>query len=366
MVKRNSQKIFIIRETVTSYTTAEIVTNETKACVTESLIKLCNLFRPSTASQITIRLDPAPAHQSMFISLKSNSLLSQNNINLEIGRTLNKNKNPVIDKAIRELVRELLILNPMGGPTSPRELSQAIANLNSRYRKSGLSAHEMWTQRDQISGDQLPIDDRQIIINQYNSRMHNHPHSQKSKAFGKPPRPTAKVNIGSLVFVHTDRNKISARQRYIVTSIDGNNVKLRKFTKALFGVKEYEAKLQEIYTVPVIESCELPEKPTDSSSDEDYVQQQNSKSRLTPDVISDTYTNNIQSDSEPENDESNDHQELGETSEEEEDEQESPRRRTSRYSYDPVFVSPPGIRPASVEREKRITKKPERYGTWSS
>ena len=79
IIKRCSQKIFCIRETVTSYTLAELIPDETAESVSDSIIRLCNLLRPSTTSQITIRLDPASAHQSLFKSLSSNNNLKLNN-----------------------------------------------------------------------------------------------------------------------------------------------------------------------------------------------------------------------------------------------------------------------------------------------
>ena len=267
IIKRSSQKIMCIRETVTSYTLAELISDEKKETVATSLIKLCNLLRPSSASSITVRLDPASAHKSLFSSLQNFNVLPRNNIHLELGRTLNKNKNPVIDKGIKELIREFLILQPEGGPVSPLLLSQAIANLNSRYRGSGMSAQELWTKRDQITGTQLPIADRELIMQQYQTRVANHPKSEKCKAQGKPCRPSADVTVGSLVYVYSDKSKLHARKRYLVTSIQGNNAKIRRFTEQLIGIKEYDVKLEEIYKVPSLEDAN-PQSEEESSGDE--------------------------------------------------------------------------------------------------
>ena len=182
-----------MRETVTSYTVAEIIPDETTKSISDTIIKQCNLLRPSSASPITIRVDPHPSHQSLFNSLNSNNSLTQNNIRLELGRTLNQNKNPVTDKRIKELIRELQILQPDGGPITARILSQSVAHLNSRYRKSGMSSQELWTQRDQITGEQLPISDQHLITQQHQTRLNNHPISEKCKAKGKPPNPSADV-----------------------------------------------------------------------------------------------------------------------------------------------------------------------------
>ena len=206
-------------ETVTSYTLAELIPDETKETIANTLVKQYNLLRPSSAASVTIRVDPHPANQSLATSLQclhSNSILAKNNIKLELGRTLNKNKNCVVDKAIKELIRELLILQPEGGPVTSLILSQAVANLNTRYRQTGMSAQELWTKRDQTTGSPLPIEDREVIIQQYQARNKNHPRSQKCKSHGKPPHPTAAVTVGSLVFVYSDGSKLQARKWYIV------------------------------------------------------------------------------------------------------------------------------------------------------
>ena len=71
----------------------------------------------------------------------------------------NPNKNPVAERAIEELGLELLNLSPEGGPVSDVTLALATANTNSRIRRDGLSVREVWTQRDQLTGEQLPIDE---------------------------------------------------------------------------------------------------------------------------------------------------------------------------------------------------------------
>ena len=350
IIKRHSQKIFCIRETVTSYTLADLIPNETKETVTDILIKQCNLLRPSPASQITIRLDPASAHQALFNSLKSNPHLIRNNINLELGRTLNKNKNPVIDKGIRELIREFLILQPEGGPVSQLTLSQAVANLNCRYRDIGMSAQEMWTQRDQVSGEQLPIADRDLIIHQYSTRNKNHPYSQKAKSHGKPPYPTTKVKVGSLVFVHTDRSKLQARQRYLVTQVNDNKVKLRRFADKLLGAKEYDSNLQEIYLVPSIENQTLPSEIDDSSDDDNDLhptinpQKAETGEREETDVSDDeepeVFDNSITDSSSTDSSLETDHPE------------------------DKTLTPPANLSPAKMMREQRVRKKTDRYGDW--
>ena len=266
IIKRCRDKIFIIRENTTSYTLAEHVPSETAKEITRILIKLCNILKPSKLSPIKVRVDPASAHKSMFIQSDE---LHRNNINLELGRTKNINKNAIVDKAVKELHRELLNVQPSGGPVTPLQLSEAVANLNSRIRFSGMSAFELWTQRDQASGDQLPLNDRELIMQQYKQRLSNHASSERSKAGNKPPHPSPKVAVGSLVYIHNDRDKTEARKRYMVTEITDTGYKLRKFTASLFSKAVYDVKPSEIYVVPEYYKHPLPE-IEDSSDDEVY------------------------------------------------------------------------------------------------
>ena len=367
IIKRCGQKILTIRETVSSYTLAELIQDETAKAVSESLVRQCNILCPSSATNIKIRVDPASAHESLFKRSSKDSILAKNCITLEIGRHLNKNKNAVVDKCIKEIHRELLIINPAGGQISQSTLSEAIANLNSRYRRSGLSAHEIWTQRDQLTGEQLPINDRELILQQNKQRQANHPYSEKSKAFGKPYNPKPNLKIGSLVYLYTDRDKTKARPRYLVTKVSEDWCKLRRFTTTLLGGKEYDARLEECYQVPHIDNLILPNLEEEESSDSD---------NYTPDerdpiipTLKKTPARTL--DREIRQSDSNESSESSDNEEHDDDEQEdSPDLDNDRDSeqeelQDPNFVPPKNTTPAVMERGRRENRAaPDRYGDW--
>ena len=268
IVRRHKQKIFVMRETVTSYTTADIVKDETVKSVTDAILTACSKFRPSNASQAIIRVDPASAHKSLF---KVSDDLTRANIRLDVGRAKNVNKNPVVDKAIKELIREIQIKVPHGGPISPTTLDLAVASLNSRIRSSGLSAQELWTQRDQVSGIQLPIHDRDIIKSQNQQRRSNHSYSERCKAGGRNRLPEACLSVGDLVFVYSDGNKLSPRPRYIVVSIQEGWCKIKKMENTLFSSITYDMKLDEIYKVPGFDFVDGHCEDSDSDDDDSMV-----------------------------------------------------------------------------------------------
>ena len=248
VIKRNRQLVFVLRECVTSYTSTCIIPNEQKDTLREALIRLCIELRPLNGPIAVIRTDPAPGFQALI----NDQLLQEHRLSIEVGRIKNPNKNPVAERAVQEVEAELLRQDPNGGAITPLQLSIAVARLNSRIRKRGLSAREMFMQRDEFTNDQLPISDRDLIQAQYDQRVSNHPYSESAKApRGKLPTPSG-INVGDLVYINSDRNKSQARDRYLVTSLDGGSVwcNVRKFAGSQLRNSSYRIKLTECYRVP--------------------------------------------------------------------------------------------------------------------
>ena len=114
----------VICESVTS---ACIVDNECHATLREVLLWLCAALRPPDGLTVTFRTDPAPGFQA----LAKDTSLQQHGIVIDLGRTKNKNKNPLAEKAVQELRAEILRQDPSGDPMSPLNLALAVSHLNS-------------------------------------------------------------------------------------------------------------------------------------------------------------------------------------------------------------------------------------------
>ena len=246
VLRRNRQLIFVLRETVTSYTVASLIDNERHETLREALARLVMELHPLDGPIALVRVDPAPG----FIALKDDSLLQQLRINIEVGRVKNVNKNPVAERAVQELEEELLRQEPGGGAVNQLDLSIAIARLNARIRFSGLSSRELWTQRSQFTHEQLPISDRDIIVEQYQKRSENHPTSSLSKHKSGKSVPTPSLNVGDSVYLYTDKDKSRARDRYLVVSVDGEWCRIKKFVGNQLRATSYKVKVKECYKVP--------------------------------------------------------------------------------------------------------------------
>ena len=245
ILKRERQLILVMRETVTSYTTACIVHDEKQTTLKEALACLATELHPLDGPPAVIRVDPAPG----FMALRNDETLKSLRLWLEIGRVKNPNKNPVAEKAILELEEELLKQDSTGGPVSQLNLAIAIARLNSRIRYSGLSAREFWTQRSQFTHEQMPISDRENLIRQHTLRAQNHPSSEKSKHKSKKSATSYNIDVGDLVYLYSDKDKSRARSRYLVVSIDGEWCFIKKFSGNQLRSSSYKVKREECYLV---------------------------------------------------------------------------------------------------------------------
>ena len=250
VMKRNSQLILVVREYVTSFTMSCLLKSERKEDLRDALIQLCVGLCPLDGPNSIIRTDAAPG----FRALLRDPMLQHHKLEVELGRAKNVNKNPVGEKAIRELEDELLRQNGTGGIITPVVLATATARLNSRIRSRGFSSREMLHQRDQFVNSQLPINDQQLIMSQYKQKLSNHAYSEKAKAPKGVLRSTPTICVGDIVYLHCDRNKHKARERYIVVRTDGPWCEVKKFTGSQLRAESYKVKKSECFLLPKYES----------------------------------------------------------------------------------------------------------------
>lgn len=268
VIKRYRQVILVLRETVTSFTVSQLLANEQKNTLRDALICGCLSLKASEGPPSVIRVDPAPG----FMHLDGDLRLRELGLCVEVGRIKNKNKNPVAEHAVRELGDEILRLNPENNPISEATLAVATARLNSRIRNRGLSAREMFYQRDQFTNSQLPISDIDLIYQQHSARLHNHEHSEKSKSYNKTIPPESHIEIGDLVYLYQDRDKTKGRPRYLVIAVEGQWCNIRKFTGSQLRTSSYRVKRSECFKVsPQINSYDYIHSALETTSDDEEI-----------------------------------------------------------------------------------------------
>ena len=246
VIKRHRQLILVLRECATSFTASCLVPDEKHDTLRDALTQLIVGVHPLDGPRAVIRVDPSPGFQSMA----NNDSLNHLNVTIEVGRVKNKNKNPVAEKAVRELEEELIKQEPSGRPVSAVGLALATARLNSRLRLPGLSSRELWTQRNQFTHEQLPLSAYNFILGKHAQSSTNHAFSEKSKyPHGLVPN-TPSLHVGDIVYLISDKDKFRARDRYLVVSIDLPWCFVKKFRGSQLRATSYKVKLSECYAVP--------------------------------------------------------------------------------------------------------------------
>ena len=236
----------VLRECTTSFTASCLVHDEKHDTLRDALTQLIVGLHPLDGPRAIIRVDPSPGFQSMA----NNDSLNHLNVTIDVGRVKNKNKNPVAEKAVRELEEELIRQEPGGRPVSAVGLALATARLNSRLRLPGLSSRELWTQRNQFTHEQLPLSDYDLILGKHEQRSTNHASSEKSKnPRGLVPN-TPSLYVGDIVYLISDKDKSRASDRYIVVSIDFPCCFVKKFSGSQLRATSYKVKLSERYATP--------------------------------------------------------------------------------------------------------------------
>ena len=110
VIKRHRQLILVLRECATSFTASCLVPDEKHDTLRDALTQLIVGVHPLDGPRAVIRVDLSPGFQSMA----NNDSLNHLNVTIEVGRVKNKNKNPVAEKAVRELEEELIKQEPGG------------------------------------------------------------------------------------------------------------------------------------------------------------------------------------------------------------------------------------------------------------
>lgn len=242
VIKREGQLILLVRENVSSLTQATLLLSESSQSLKDGLITTISRFRPPSGDEVKIRVDGA----SGFQALLTDSSLESFHIKIEVGEIKNINKNPISES---EFHTELCKLKPNGGKITDTELAIIISNMNSRFRENGYSSLEIWTMRDQITGEKLPIEYKSLIEEKHRNRLKRHESSAKYKGRGRTTEIKTDTKVGEIVYLYQDRVKTNARNKYMVMEVEDQYCTVQKFTDKQFRGKRYKVKKSDIIKV---------------------------------------------------------------------------------------------------------------------
>ena len=212
IIRRERQKIFILRDNFSSLTAAMLIPSEQAEDLKEAIINLTSPIR--MASSITVRVDAAMGFQA----LTTHQDLKQLGIDLQIGDSHNKNSNAVVDKACAELETEINKLQPAAGLITLATLAQAVLFVNQLIRrKDKLTATEIHFARDRITGENIIINDQQIRQSQLHTRQ-----------LPATDETVPSINTGDTVVTINKPQKHHIKDLYLVTSTNNKNITMQK------------------------------------------------------------------------------------------------------------------------------------------
>ena len=253
VIERASQKILIVRDELTQFIRGTIIPNQTADTLRQALLNLTLDIIPESGT--VIRVDGATSFQALAReSATNNSLLCKLKIKIEIGRLINKNKNPVAENAVKEVLKEILRYTTSKRPITTTELHIVLKNVNSRIRSNGLSPTEMMFKRDMLSNENIQVNEEDVKKDKEINRKKGHITSQKSKARYKVKTPQQSFEIGQLVFLRNAMDKNTPRELFIieefVESEDTAYYLIRKLQNTL-NSRLYKVLPDEIIPAPV-------------------------------------------------------------------------------------------------------------------
>ena len=252
VIKQNNQLIFISREKLSQFVYTKIIPDETANSIREALLAGCVELLPESGG--CVRVDPGSSLQTLAREAglaNEDNMFRRFNITIDLGRTINPNKNPVAENAVKEFLKERLRLDPMGGPITETERILITKTMNSRIRDRGVAAKEILLRRDLITNKPLDLSDQALSEEQFTKRKYSHAkHLEKTNIDNQK---IESFSIGDRVFIRNSLSKIKGRDEYrIVKLFTDNEVKWANIKKAekQFRNKSYDVKLSEITRVP--------------------------------------------------------------------------------------------------------------------
>ena len=241
VIERATQKLLVVRETVSSFTWVKRMLDQTVETLKTSLVEAILPVIPN--SKVSVRVDAATTWQSLEQEhQKGSGILAKYNINLEIGSFTNVNKNPEGENAVKEVQKEILRLDPEAKVLTDLQIAMVMKQINTRVRFKGWAAQEILLGRDQAENKKLDIRDSDLTAQIKASREAHHKRV-------KPDPISEQFAQGDLIYVKTDLTKTQARETHIVFGQKNGKIQYKKLKNQL-RARTYSSHLQQLVKIP--------------------------------------------------------------------------------------------------------------------
>ena len=239
VMKYCNKTVVVATDNFSGFLSTVMIKSEQHDQLMEGLILTVLPFKTSSLSNV--RVDQAPGFKKL--KLNKTTDLAEIGIILELGEAKNKNSLALVDRKMQELQNELKKIAPSNNTINVKILAHATAIVNERVRGSGFSSKELLFSRDQVSQENLALDDEEIAKKKMDQRLVDNQFSSKSKASVQKQSKRANAKPGQLVFLKDDGDKLSRRELYLVLDIKESDETLN-ICKLLHTISNKVATLQ--------------------------------------------------------------------------------------------------------------------------
>ena len=227
IVERCGQKILVVRENLSSWTSLTLLPNQTTEAIRPALLGA--LLDAIPDNGCVVRTDGAASFQSLAREADTpGSIYHKYGIKIEVGDPLNPNRNPVAENSIKEFHKEVLKLHGDNKTLSWTDLLQVERNINSRIRGIGHAPREILLRRDMQSNSDKDIREgdlqRYRVAARTDSVADHLQTDLKTSKFSEDQR----FFPSDIVFLRKDGDKLKGRESYIILSQDGEKFRIKK------------------------------------------------------------------------------------------------------------------------------------------
>ena len=226
--------------------TATIAPDQTSNSLRDAI--LTSVSPTINLSGATLRLDSAPAFQSLSKSCQTDPIFRAFKLEIELSQPLNKNGNPAAESTVAEVKRELLHIADKDQDVSPSMLALAVHNVNSRIRSNGRTAWENLTARDSLTGSPIKLSDSSDITELTERRELQHTRNAKNRSKTKVMVPFVQYNKGDIVMFRDMNTLDTPRDTFVVVQDNGEEVEIRKLKRQM-RLRTYKVKREQIILV---------------------------------------------------------------------------------------------------------------------
>ena len=214
VIQRATQDILVARDLFSCLTAATIIQSQKSEHLKDGLISILQPIRHP--GPVQVRMDNAPGCQALVKG--KDSELETLNIDIQLGDKLNKNAIASVDRAHQELEEEIRKLSPEGKKISSAILAKATQNVNTKLRGQGMSALEIHMAREQTTGENLKLNDKNIAREHMRTKEKNNTYAQRRQEYRNIDQ-GHQIKVGDLVYLKQDptMTKHSTRNMYMVT-----------------------------------------------------------------------------------------------------------------------------------------------------